>query len=67
MGFQEIVVIVLVAMIALGPAKIVDFSKKLGKFTRDVKRTSENTVNALKREIEDEEKNKNEKSESDKL
>ncbi|GEM_PF-3122952 len=67
MGFQEIVVIVLVAMIALGPAKIVDFSKKLGKFTRDVKRTSENTVNALKREIEDEEKHKNEKSESDKL
>ena len=67
MGYQEIIVILLVAMIVLGPAKVVAFSKKLGKFTRDIKRTSENTVNALKREIEDEEKHKNEKSESDKL
>ena len=66
MGYQEIIVILLVAMIVLGPAKVVAFSKKLGKFTRDIKRTSENTVNALKLEIEEEEKQKSEKSDSEK-
>jgi Sec-independent protein translocase protein TatA len=64
MGFQEIVVILLVAMIALGPAKIVEFSKKLGQFSRDVKQTSEQTMNALKREIEEEQKQKNKEPDS---
>jgi Sec-independent protein translocase protein TatA len=56
MGFQEILVILLVAMIAIGPVKVVDFAKKAGKFTRDIKRTSDNIMSDLNREIEEEEK-----------
>lgn len=53
-GAQEILMILLVAVIVIGPAKIVEFGKTVGKITRHIKQAS----TSLTRELE-EEANKN--------
>jgi len=52
MGFGEITLILIIALIFLGPNKIVDFSRTLGKWVRAIKRAGNNFTTAVTREIE---------------
>jgi sec-independent protein translocase protein TatB len=57
-GTQEILMILLVAIIVIGPAKIVEFGKTMGKFTRNIKQASTDLTMNLTKELEEEEKGK---------
>ena len=57
-GTQEILMILLVAIIVIGPSKIVDFGKTMGRFSRNVKQASTEFTTNLNREIELENKTK---------
>ncbi len=51
-GPGELILILILAIIFLGPAKIVDFSRTLGKWVRAIKRTGNDFTAAVTREIE---------------
>jgi sec-independent protein translocase protein TatB len=55
-GTQEILMILLVAMLVIGPNKIAEFGKTLGNVTRNIKKASTDFTSNLNREIEAEEK-----------
>ncbi len=57
-GMQEILMILLVAIIVIGPAKIAEFGKTMGKFSRNIKQASTEFTTSLNREIELENKDK---------
>jgi len=57
-GTQEILMILLVAMLVIGPNKIAEFGKTLGNVTRNIKKASTDFTSNLNREIEAEDKNK---------
>ncbi len=57
-GMQEILMILLVAIIVIGPAKIAEFGKTIGKFSRSIKQASTEFTTSLNREIELENKDK---------
>jgi Sec-independent protein translocase protein TatA len=50
--------ILLVAMLVIGPNKIADFGKTLGNMSRNIKKASTDFTTSINREIEEEEKNK---------
>ena len=52
MGPLEILLILIVAMILLGPGKIVDFARTLGKWTRAIRRAGNDFTTAVTREVE---------------
>lgn len=52
MGPWEILLILIIAMIFLGPGKIVDFARTLGKWVRAIKRTGNDFTAAVTREVE---------------
>jgi Sec-independent protein translocase protein TatA len=54
-GSQEILMILLVAVIVIGPVKIVNFGKTIGKVSRSIKQTTNEISNNLTKEIELEE------------
>ena len=51
-GSSEIIVILLVALIAIGPGKIVQFSQNLGKVSRNLKKISSDLTTSVMREVE---------------
>jgi Sec-independent protein translocase protein TatA len=51
-GSQEILMILLVAVIVIGPAKIMEFGKTMGKISRNIKQTTDNLTADLNREID---------------
>jgi sec-independent protein translocase protein TatB len=57
-GTQEILMILLVAMLVIGPNKIAEFGKTLGNVTRNIKKASTDFTSNLNREIEAEDKSK---------
>lgn len=57
-GTQEILMILLVAMLVIGPNKIADFGKTLGNVSRNIKKASMDFTTTINREIEEEEKGK---------
>jgi len=57
-GSQEILLILLVAIIVIGPAKIVEFGKTMGKVTRNIKRTTSEISTSISRELAAEQKEK---------
>jgi len=57
-GTQEILMILLVAMLVIGPNKIADFGKTLGNVSRNLKKASTDFTTSINREIEEEEKGK---------
>jgi sec-independent protein translocase protein TatB len=57
-GTQEILMILLVAMLVIGPNKIAGFGKTLGNVSRNLKKASMDFTTSINREIEEEEKNK---------
>ena len=61
-GSQELLLILLIAVIVIGPAKIVSFGKSLGKFTRNFKDSTAQIADKLTKEVELEEKEKKDPS-----
>ena len=57
-GTQEILMILLVAILIIGPNKIASFGKTLGNVSRNLKKASMDFTTSISREIEEEEKNK---------
>lgn len=57
-GTQEILMILLVAMLVIGPNKIADFGKTIGNVSRNIKKASMDFTTSINREIEEEEKSK---------
>jgi Sec-independent protein translocase protein TatA len=57
-GTQEILMILLVAILVIGPNKIADFGKTLGNVSRNLKKASTDFTTSINREIEEEEKSK---------
>jgi sec-independent protein translocase protein TatB len=57
-GTQEILMILLVAMLVIGPNKIAEFGKTLGNVTRNIKKASTDFTSNLNREIDAEDKSK---------
>jgi sec-independent protein translocase protein TatB len=57
-GTQEILMILLVAILVIGPNKIADFGKTLGNVSRNLKKASTDFTTSINREIEEEEKGK---------
>lgn len=57
-GTQEILMILLVAIIVIGPNKIAEFGKTLGNVSRNLKKASTDFTSNITREIEAEEKEK---------
>ena len=55
-GTGEILMILLVAILVIGPNKIVNFSRKLGQMSRNIKRMTTDFTSTITREIDLEEK-----------
>lgn len=56
MGFMEILVIVVVALLVFGPEKLPDMARKIGRTVNNLKKMSTDMATQVKREIEEEEK-----------
>jgi len=52
MGPWEILLILVIALIFLGPGKIVDFARTLGKWVRAIRRAGSDFTTAVTREVE---------------
>ncbi len=50
-GTQEILMILLVAIIVIGPTKIVEFGKGMGKFTRNIRQAGSELTNNPNKEL----------------
>jgi sec-independent protein translocase protein TatA len=51
-GPGELILILVIALIFLGPGKIVDFARTLGKWVRAIRRAGNDFTTAVTREIE---------------
>ena len=61
-GTQELLMILLVAIIVIGPNKIVEFGRSFGKFTRNIRKMTTDMTSTITREIEAEENDKADKN-----
>lgn len=57
-GTQEILMIILVAVLIVGPNRIVEMSRTMGKIMRAIKKTTFDLTSAVTKELELEEKDK---------
>jgi len=57
-GSQEILLILLVAILVIGPAKIVKFGQSIGNISRNLRKATSDFSSNLKAEIEEDEKTK---------
>ena len=57
-GAQEILMILLVAIIIVGPNRIVEIGRTIGRITRSIKKASIDFSSAVSKEMELEEKDK---------
>ena len=57
-GTQEILMIILVAVLVVGPNRIVEVSRTIGKVMRAIRKTTAELTTAVTKEIELEEKDK---------
>ena len=55
-GTAEVLMILLVALLVIGPNKVVEFARTMGKLTRTIKKMSFDVTTSLTRELELEEK-----------
>ena len=61
-GSSEIVMILLVALLVVGPNKVVELSRTLGRMMRSIKKASSDLTTAVSRELELEEREKTSQS-----
>jgi len=55
-GTQEILMIILVALLVIGPNKINEFGKTIGNISRNIRKASMDFTTSLNQEIEDKNK-----------
>jgi Sec-independent protein translocase protein TatA len=55
-GGAEVLVILLVAFLVMGPSRIVRFGQELGKLSRKARQASDDLTSAVRREITEEQK-----------
>lgn len=55
-GSAEVLMIVLVALLVVGPRKVVDLARTMGKISRQIKKASMDFTSSISREIEIEDK-----------
>lgn len=58
-GSSEILMILLVALLVVGPNKVVDMAQTLGKVMRSIRKASSELTSAVTREMEMEDRQKN--------
>ncbi|MDD5126781.1 MAG: Sec-independent protein translocase protein TatB [Dehalococcoidales bacterium] len=58
MGFGEILLILIIALIIWGPGKLPEIARTIGKTARALRKASTDFTSAITREIEEEEKAK---------
>ena len=51
LGFQELLVIGIIALVFIGPKQLPDLAKNLGKFFRDLKSTTNEITDSFQREV----------------
>lgn len=61
-GSSEILMILLVALLVVGPNKVVELSRTLGRMMRSIKKASSDLTTAVSRELELEEREKTSQS-----
>jgi sec-independent protein translocase protein TatA len=54
MGWGEILLILIIALIIFGPGKIVEVSRSMGKLARSLKKATSDLTSEITREIDDE-------------
>ena len=55
-GFQELIIIAIIALLIVGPKKLPDLAKTLGKGIRDFKNATDGITDDLKDTLKDEDK-----------
>ena len=65
-GSSEILMIILVAVLVVGPNRIVEIARTIGRITRTIKKTTAELTTSVTREIELEEKEKQSSLDSEK-
>lgn len=55
-GFGEILVILVIALIVLGPTRVAEFGKTLGKMVRSFKQATSDLTSQITKEIEEQDK-----------
>ena len=58
-GFGEILLILIVALMIFGPGKLPEIARTIGRFSRNLKRMSSDFTSAMAKEIDMEEEQKN--------
>ena len=58
-GFGEIVLILIVALMIFGPGRLPEIARTIGRFSRSLKRMSSDFTSAMAKEIDMEEEQKN--------
>ena len=58
-GMQELIIIAIIALIVVGPKKLPDLAKTLGKGFNEFKKATDGVAEDLKETIKDDEKPKN--------
>ena len=51
-GFGEIVLVLIVALLIFGPGKLVEVARSLGKMSRNIKRMSSDFTSAITKEVD---------------
>ena len=57
-GSQEILMVLLVAILVVGPNKIVDIARTMGKIMRTIKKASFDLTSTITKELDEEEKSR---------
>jgi Tat protein translocase TatB subunit len=66
-GLPELIIIAIIALIVVGPKKLPDLAKTLGKGFSEFKKATEGITDDLKGALKDDEKSKNDDSLNDSL
>jgi sec-independent protein translocase protein TatA len=56
LGIQELVLILVIALIVFGPKKLPELGRSLGKTIAEFKRTSNEIKNSIEKELDEEKK-----------
>ena len=65
-GTAEVLMILLVALLVIGPNKVVEFARTMGKITRTIKKASLDLTSSVTKELELEDKEKSPTSQTEK-
>jgi len=65
-GTAEVLMILLVAILVIGPNKVIEFARTMGKIMRTIKKTTLDLTSSVTKELELEDKEKSPTSQTEK-